>query len=152
MNRQYVQEIVDGLTKSVGMDKERVSIALAISLAYSLALPRESTDVPGEWYDQQYRWKVQQFVSEFNERYLLDVHLVIAGAKEIWLGRYGTLFIKDRQQILDVLTGQSCAFKFITEYEYSTADADILSQAAVLISDKVLPVINDMTNPSALVK
>lgn len=151
MNRQYVQEIVSALTKTVGLDKERISIAIAIAIGYSMAQPKEVTVHPGEWYDQQYRWKIQQFVSEFNERYLLDVHLAISGAKEIWLGRYGMLFIKDRQQVIDLLTGQSCALKFITQYEYSPADADLIAQAAILVSEKIIPVINEMTNPNALV-
>lgn len=152
MNRQYVQDIVDALTKTVGLDKERVSLAMAIAVAFSLELPTEINKNPGEWYDQQYRWKIQQFVSEFNERYLLDVHMVISGAKEIWLGRYGSLFIKDREQVLDLLTGQNSALKFVTRYDYSASDAELIARAAILISDKVLPTINDMTNPNALVK
>lgn len=152
MNRQYVQDIVDALTKTVGLDKERVSLAMAISIGYSMEPPKENISNPGEWYDQQYRWKIQQFVSEFNERYLLDVHLVISGAKEIWLGRFNSIFVKDRQHVVDLLTGQSTALKFVTRYDYSPADSDLIAQASILVADKITPVINEMTNPDALVK
>lgn len=152
MNRQYVQDIVNGLTKTVGLDKQRVSIALAIAIGYSLDVPKERIEMATEWYDQQYRWKVQQFVAEFNERYLIDVHLVISGAKEIWLARYSALYIQGQQQVVDLLTGKSTATRFITEYDYSEQDAAVIGQASVLITDKIIPVINEMTNPNATVK
>lgn len=152
MNRQYVQSIVEPLTKVVGVDKVRLSLALAVGIAYSLPLPAQNVENPASWFQEQYRWKVSQFVSEFNERYLLDIHLVQSGIQEIWLGRYRACHIHDRAEIQAVLEGRTPASQFLSQYNDAGADYAVVAHAAFLLQDKITPVILDMTRPDADVK
>lgn len=152
MNRQFVQDIVEPLSKVVGIDKVRVSLALAVALGYSLPVPAASIEHPAEWFNDQYRWKLSQFVSEFNERFLIDVQLVIAGTQEVWLGRYRSFHLKDPAQIQALLSGTTPASAFLAQYNTDASDYSVLAHAAFLLQDKITPVILDMTKPNSDVK
>lgn len=152
MNRQYVQGIVEPLTKVVGIDKIRVSLALAVAIGYSLPVPATQEQEAVEWFQDQYRWKLHQFVGEFNERFLIDTQMVISGAQEIWLGRYRAVHVRDVTQIESILTGQTPASVFLAQYNSNESDFNTIAHAAFLLQDKITPVILDMTNPNATVK
>lgn len=152
MNRQYVQDIVEPLTKVVGIDKIRVSLALTVGIGYSLPLPNSAVENPAEWFQEQYRWKVAQFISEFNERYLLDLHLVQSGVQEVWLGRYRACHVHSQAEIEAVLNGNTPASLFLAQYSDAGADYSAIAHAAFLLQDKITPVILDMTRPGAVVK
>lgn len=151
MNRQYVQDIVESMTKVVGVDKNRVSMAVALAIGYALPLPGQGVAEPDTFYRDEYRWKVQQFVSEFNERYLLDTTLVISGAQEVWRSRYMANFVHDRTVIEQALSGVTAASLFINQYDDSVESKRIIAEAAYLIHGQITPVILDMgkTGPDA---
>lgn len=152
MNRQFIQDIVEPLTKVAGTDKTRVSLAMALAIGYALPVPNQGTEDAATWYQNEYRWKVQQFVGEFNERFLIDTTVVIDGAREVWLGRYRQCFVHDRQVMEDTLGGKTPAVVFLGQYEDSLRDQAVIAEAAFLLHGKIIPVILDMTNPGALVK
>lgn len=152
MNRQFVQSIVEPLTKVVGVDKVRLSLALAVGLGYSLPLPNSAVENPAEWFTEQYRWKITQFVSEFNERFLLDISLVQSGVQEVWLGRYRACHVHSQAEVEAVLTGNTPAAVFLAQFAGDGMDYAVIANAAFLLQDKLSPVILDMTRPDAAVK
>lgn len=152
MNRQFVQDIVEPLTKVVGVDKVRLSLALAIGLGYALPLPNAAVENPAVWYQEQYRWKVTQFVSEFNERFLVDINLVQAGVHEVWLGRYRACHVHTQAEVEAVVTGNTPAAVFLAQYAGDGMDYSVVANAAFLLKDKITPVILDMSRPGAAVK
>ena len=137
MNRQFVQGIVDSLSQTVGADKERISLALSIGIAYSLGLPPSGSEAPADYYTQNFQFKVQQFVAEFNERFLLDVSMVIAGVKSIWMSRYNQIHLKNVGQVSEPIKGESPVRKFVTKFEVTDQDVNVIAQAALLVSDRV---------------
>lgn len=149
MNRQFVQGIVDSLSQSLGTDKERISLALSIGVAYSLELPPSNVDKPLDWYVQTYQFRVQQFVSEFNERFLLDVPLIINGVKTIWVSRFNQIHLKNPVQIAEMLRGESPIRKFVTKFELSDQEVDVISQAALLVSNQVQQEMIKLSKPIA---
>lgn len=95
MNRALVAGMVEPLVMSLGNDKKKISLALGVALAYTLPLPSSRQDNPELYYVNNYFADVNQFVSEFNERFLLETTTVTDVTRGLWELRYKNVFFTD---------------------------------------------------------
>ncbi|ATA65346.1 hypothetical protein 2050HW_00011 [Serratia phage vB_SmaM_ 2050HW] len=137
MNRQFVQEVTATLTKQVGVKRSAVSQALLLTLTYGLLIPPQISEDPAAYYQEHYEDKVRRFVNEFNERYLIDVGMVIEGTRQVWLDRYRANYIHDEGQITDFLAGNNPGRKYLMSMDQTLEESASIAKAAAVLYPQI---------------
>lgn len=137
MNRALVTGMVEPLVMSLGSDKKKISLALGVALAYSLPMPTNRQDNPELYYVNQYFADVNQFVSEFNERFLLETTTVTDITRGLWELRYKNVFFTDYGN-LAAHAAKACPIAdLLAGYAIDDPTREIILSAACALGPKV---------------
>lgn len=138
MKRSVVNDIVQPITTALGNDKQRVSMALAIGLGF--ALPQPSTrlqEKPEMVYISEHMTTINRFVSDFNERFLINVTDVAGAVKTIWCTRYNMLYARDPATLTSIARG-ACPIKdFLSGYGFDDATNELVISAGIASLDRL---------------
>lgn len=144
MKRSVVDDIVQPLTSALGNDKTRISLALAVAIAYSLPMPTERTQgTPEIFYIGNHMTKVNRFVSDFNERFLIDVSGIADAAKVIWCVRYDMLYSRDPAKLIAIAHG-TCPIKdYLAGFSFDDVTSSQVISAGIASIDRIERVLCD---------
>ncbi|WNT47084.1 hypothetical protein SPLA10_PHROGS00023 [Salmonella phage SPLA10] len=139
MKRSVVDDIVQPLTSALGNDKTRISLALAVAIAYSLPMPAQSVEGGKAelYYIRHCMTKVNRFVSDFNERFLVDVSGIADAVKTIWCVRYDMLYSRDPAKLIAIAQG-TCPIKdYLAGFSFDDVTASQVISAGIASIDRI---------------
>ena len=144
MKRSVVDDIVQPLTSALGSDKTRISMALAVALAYSLPMPSErSQGTPELFYISNSMTKVNRFVSDFNDRFLVDVNSIVDAVKMIWCVRYDMLYSRDPAKLIAIAQG-TCPIKdYLAGFSFDEVTSSQVISAGIASIDRIERILCD---------
>lgn len=138
MKRSVVDDIVQPLTTTLGNDKQRVSMAVAVALAYSLRLPdHRLSETPEMFYIGNYMTKVNKFISDFNDRFLLETADMSDSVKAIFAVRYDMLFASDPAKIVAIATGTCPLRDYLARYNMTADVASMVITAGIASMERI---------------
>jgi len=150
MKRSVVDDVVQPLTSALGSDKTRISMALAIALAFSLPLPTQRLEkgaTPELYYIQHQMNRVNRFISDFNERFLIDVTEIAQATKTIFCTRYDMVYSRDPQKLMSIARG-SCPIKdYLAGFSFDDEVAGTVISAGIASMDRIERIL--LEEPSA---
>lgn len=137
MNRALVQELVSPLTLSLGSDKTRVSLALAVSLAYILPVPAERSKNAEIFFVENYMTKVNRFISTFNERFLIETETVSDAVRTIWQTRYQYVYLPGVADML-AMNKKACPIAdYLAGFNLDAETTDKVCATAITLMPKL---------------
>lgn len=141
MNRALAADLVSALKMSIGVNRQNISLALGVSLAFALPIPSERPESAGMYYARHYVPNVRTFVSEFNERYLIDTAETLAMVEKVFESRVKQVYIytEGYAQVTTMLDSVNCSLKdFLSGYSLSEEEISTIVSAAAMAVPKVV--------------
>ena len=141
MNRALAADLVQSLKMSVGVSRQNISLALGVSLAFALPIPSERPQSAGMYYARYYVPNVRTFVSEFNERYLIDTSETLAMVEKVFESRVKQVYVYTGPgaQTSSMLDSVNSSLKdFLSGYSLSEEEVSTIVSAAATAVPKVI--------------
>lgn len=137
MNRALVAGMVEPLVMSLGNDKKKISLALGVCLAYVLPMPPQKQDNPELYFVHHFFADVNQFVSEFNERFLLETTTVTDVVRGLWELRYKNVFFTDFGALAAHASKACPIADLLSGFAVDDQTRELILSAAVALAPKV---------------
>jgi hypothetical protein len=147
MNRALVNEIVSPLTISLGSDKTRISLALALGLSYIMPIPANRPKNPEIFFIENYMTKMNQFISEFNERFLIETTTVADSVRTVWLTRYNYVYLPGVADVLSLSKKACPVADYLAGYNLDEQSVEMVTAAAISVMGKLEAVWNAAAKP-----
>jgi len=139
MKRSVVDDIVQPITSALGSDKTRISMSLAVTIAFALPMPAEPIrqGTPELYYIQHHMNKVNRFVSDFNERFLVEVNEIAAAVKTLWCTRYDMMYSRDPQKLIAIARGECPIRDYLAGYSFDPDTVALVISSGIASLDRV---------------
>lgn len=137
MNRNVVQDIVQPISMTLGQDKTRISLALAISLGYLLPMPTERKRDPAVFFETNYGQHVRKFVSDINERVLIETNTVVDNTKAFFLFRYNSMYATDPKTIIDQMKSSCPICDTLQQYSLGEEESQQVIMVGIASIDRI---------------
>lgn len=154
MKRSVVDDIVQPLTTALGSDKTRISMALAVAIAYSLPLPSQplkSGATPELFYVQYQMIRVNRFISDFNERFLIDVAEIGPAIKTIYCVRYDMLYPRDATKLLAIAKGECPIRDYLAGFAFDEEVSNLVISAGIASIERIERVLLEESSATSAV-
>lgn len=139
MKRSVVDDIVQPITTALGSDKSRISMSLAVTLAFALPLPAEPIrqGTPELYYVQHNMTKVNRFLSDFNERFLIELSEVAEAVKVLWCTRYDMAYSRDPQKLIAIARGECPIRDYLAGFSFDPETVGLVISSGIASLDRV---------------
>lgn len=144
MKRSVVDDIVQPITTALGSDKTRISMALAVALAFATPQPTGPVSgTPEMYYIQHHMNRVNRFIAEFNERFLVEVSDIADAVKKIWSTRYDMLYSRNPEKLIAIARGECPIRDFLASYSFDPETTALVISAGIASLDRIERVLAD---------
>lgn len=137
MNRALVAGVVDPLVMTLGSDKTRISLALALSLAYSFPVPANRQQNSEVFFATTYSSKLNRFISEFNERFLIETTTIGDGVRTVWNMRYQNVHLNGYSDLLSSCQRAHPIKEYLNTFSLDDETIDTVIAASCAINEKI---------------
>lgn len=108
MKRSEVENLLSPLVAKLGTDKVALSAALGTALGFAMAIPQERIKAAtGSIFAGKCMGKVNDFLSQVNERVLIDIEAGQEVAKKVWCYRYDMMYGTNPDALANAAVGKS---------------------------------------------
>ena len=108
MKRSDVENLFAQAVRKWGTDKVSLSAALGTALAFAIPLPQERIKAAtGSIFAGKCMGKVNDFLSQVNERVLIDIEVGQEVAKKVWCYRYDMMYGTNPDALANAAQGKS---------------------------------------------
>lgn len=152
MKRSVVDDVVQPLTQTLGSDKTRISLALSIAVSFSLPLPNtrlSGAATPELYYIQHHMDCVNRFISEFNERFLIDVVEIAGAVKVIYATRYDMLYTRDPAKLMAIAKGTCPIRDFLASFSMDEETSSLVISAGIGTMERIERILTDESMASS---
>lgn len=149
MNRLNVARVVEGTIKVVGTDKDRISMVIGISLGMSMPVTEQDNKNPLIYFNRTFGVHLRDFISAFNERFLINTETAYDIAKCVWEYRYKMVNFRRMEGAQNVICATNPIVSLLSGFGLGEQDIDQISACANTQTPNIAKCFEEIFHPKA---